>query len=201
MTNQNDHTTTNANAENGGRAETRWRMLAWGGAALVLLLPLVAMQFSADVNWSVWDFALAGTLLGGALLAYELAVRKTGNRAYRAAAALALVGALLLIWITGAVGIIGSEDEPANLMYALVLAVGIIGAIVARFQPRGMARALFATAVAQALAGIIALAAGWGSTSQNWPLDIVALTGFFALLFGGAGLLFQKAGRRQLPAS
>jgi CHASE2 domain-containing sensor protein len=110
------------------------------------------------------------------------------------------VGALLLIWITGAVGIIGSEDEPANLMYALVLAVGIVGAIIARFQPRGMAYALFATAVAQALAGIIALAAGWGSTSQNWPLDIVALTGFSVVLFGGAGLLFQKAARRQSAA-
>jgi hypothetical protein len=47
-----------------------------------------------------------------------------------------------------AVGIIGSEDNPANLMYGGVLAVGIIGAIIARFEPHGMARALVATTLA-----------------------------------------------------
>jgi hypothetical protein len=45
-------------------------------------------------------------------------------------------------------------------MYIGVLAVGIIGAIVARFRPHGMARALFATALAQALVAVIALLAG-----------------------------------------
>jgi hypothetical protein len=48
-----------------------------------------------------------------------------------------------------AVGVIGTEDDPANLMYVGVLAVGIIGAIIARFRPHGMARTLFATALAQ----------------------------------------------------
>jgi hypothetical protein len=197
MTNQND-TTTNANAENRKRAETRWRITAWSLAAFVLLLPLVAMQFSDQVNWSVWDFALAGTLLGGALLTFELVVRKTASRAYRAAAALALAGAFLLIWINGAVGIIGSEDEPANQLYALVLAVGIIGAVLARFQPQGMARAMFAAASAQVLVGLLALVAGWGTAGARWPLDIIGLTAFFAALFTAGGLLFQKAASQQL---
>ena len=61
-----------------------------------------------------------------------------------------------------AVGIIGTEDNPANLMYGGVLAVGIVGAIIARFQPHGMARALVATALAQALVAVIALIAGLG---------------------------------------
>jgi hypothetical protein len=80
-------------------------------------------------------------------------------------------------------------------MYGGVLAVGIIGAIIARFQPHGMARALFATAVAQSLVAVIALAAGLGSTGPIWPLDILALTGFFVALFAGSALLFRKAAR------
>ena len=184
------------NAENGGeRRGSRWRIAAWAVAALILLLPLVAMQFTDEVNWTVADFVFAGVLLIGTGLTYELSVRKSGDIAYRAAVGVALAAAFTLVWVTGAVGIIGSEDEPANLMYFGVLAVGIIGALIARFQPQGMARALVATALAQALVGVIALAAGWGAAGPRWPLDILALTGFFVALFVGSAWLFQKAAR------
>ncbi len=93
-----------------------------------------------------------------------------------------------------AVGLIGNEDNPANLMYFGVVAIGIIGAIIAHFQPQGMARALFATALAQVLVAVIALIAGLGSP-ENGPLEIVALNGFFFALFVGSALLFQKAAR------
>jgi hypothetical protein len=66
----------------------------------------------------------------------------------------------LLVWTNLAVGIIGEPDELANLMYVGVLAVGILGAITARFRPAGMARALLATALVQALVAGIALIAG-----------------------------------------
>jgi hypothetical protein len=184
------------NTENGGgRRESRWRIAAWAVAALILLLPLVAMQFTDEVNWSVADFAFAGVLLFGTGLTYELAVRKRGDTAYRFAVGVALAAAFILVWVNGAVGLIGSEDELANLMYGGVLAVGIIGAIIARFQPHGMARALLATALAQALVAVIALAAGLGSTGPIWPLDILALTGVFVALFVGSALLFRKAAR------
>ena len=80
-------------------------------------------------------------------------------------------------------------------MYGGVPAVGIIGAIIARFQPDGMAHALFATALAQMLVAVIALIAGLGSTG-----DIVMLTGFFATLWLIAAWLFRKAAREQTPA-
>jgi hypothetical protein len=167
---------------------------------LILLLPLVARQFTDEVYWSVFDFVFAGVLLFGTGITYELAVRKTDNRAYRAAIGVALAAAFILIWVSGAVGIIGSEDEPANLMYIGVLAVGIIGAVIARFQPDAMARAMFATAFAQALVGVIALASGLGTTGPIWPLDILGLTGFFVALFVASALLFRKAAREQSPA-
>ena len=184
----------------GGRRGSRWRIAAWAVAALILLLPLVAMQFTDEVNWSMADFAFAGALLIGTGLAFELAVRKTGDTAYRAAVGVALVAAFILVWVNGAVGIIGTEGDDANLMYGGVLAVGIVGAILARFRARGMARALFATALAQALIAVIALAAGWGSTGPRWPLDLVALTGFFVAMFVGSALLFWRSARGRAEA-
>ncbi len=186
--------------DRGGRHDGRWRMAVWGGAVVLLLLPLAAMLVSDEMNWGPFDFVLAGALLFGAAFAFDLAVRKSGSRpgslAYRLAAGLALAAVFLLIWINLAVGIIGDEGEPANLLFAGVLAVGIAGAIVARCEPAAMARAMLVTAGAQALAGVVALAAGWGATGPQWPLDVLGLTVFFVALFGGAAWLFRRAVRR-----
>jgi hypothetical protein len=189
------------NAENGGGRRGRlWRIAPWVIAALILLLPLVAMQFTDEVVWDETDFAVIGAMLFGACGAYELAARMTGNIAYRAAVGVAVVAAFILIWINLAVGIIGSEDNPANLMYGGVLAVGILGALVVSFQPHGMARTMAATALAQALVGVIALIGGLGSTGANWPGAIVFLTGFFAALWLLSAWLFRKAAREPTSA-
>jgi hypothetical protein len=134
----------------------------------------------------------------GAVIAYRETKRR--GTAYRAAVGVALAVAFLLAWVNLAVGIIGSEDNPANLMYIGVLAVGITGATIARFRPRGMARALFATALAQALAAVVALIFGLG-LPWSPPVEILAVNGFFVVLFVGSALLFRYAGRgQQTPA-
>jgi hypothetical protein len=184
----------------GGRCGSRWRTAVWGTAALVLLLPLFAMRFTEEVAWDLADFAIFGAMLVSACGTYELAARVTDNSAYRAAVGVALAAAFILLWMNLAVGIIGSEDNPTNLMYGGVLAVGMIGAIIARFQPSGMARALSATALAQALVAVIALTAGLGSTGPSWPGEILLLTGFFAALWFLSAWLFRKAVRKQTSA-
>ena len=166
-------------------------------AALLLLLPLGAMRFTDEVNWDETDFIVFGAMLLGACGTYELSARMTGNIAYRAAVGVAVVTAFILIWINLAVGIIGSEDNPANLMYAGVLAITILGALLVRFRPQGMALTLSATALAQGLAGTTALMAGWGSNGANWPRVIVVLTGFFAALWLLSAWLFRKAAQEQ----
>jgi uncharacterized membrane protein len=170
-------------------------MALWGTAGLILLVPLVAMQFTEEVAWGPADFALVGAMLFAACGTYELAARGTGNTAYRAAVGVALAAAFILVWMNLAVGIIGSEENPANLMYGGVLAVGLVGAILARFQPHGMARALIGTALAQALAAMIALIAGWG-----YALGLTILTGGFVALWLTSARLFRKAAREQSPA-
>jgi hypothetical protein len=160
--------------------------------AFILMLPLLAMQFTEEVVWDLTDFAVAGALLFSAGLTYQLIARKTGNVGYRAAVGVAVVAALTLVWVNLAVGLIGSEENPANLMYFGVLAVGIIGAMIARLQPHGMARALFATALAQALVAAIALIAGLG-LPWTGPAEILLLNGFFVALFAGSAWLFWRA--------
>ena len=178
-----------------GRAN-RVRIAAWGTAAALVSLPLVAMQVSDEVNWGAEDFAFAILLVGGVGIACELAVRATRNGACRAAAGVALGAAFALVWINLAVGLIGSEDNPANLMFLGVLAVGIGGAVLARFRPRGMARALLATAIAQGSVAAVALLAGSGSPASG-PGEILSLTGLFAALWLASAWLFRKAAREQ----
>jgi hypothetical protein len=126
---------------------------------------------------------------------------KTDNTAYRFAIGVALAAAVMLVWLSLGVGIIGRDGDPANLMYFGVLAVGIVGALIARFRPRGMARALFATALAQTLVALIALTAGLGYPWSG-PLELSLLNGFFVALFVGSAWLFRRAadGRPELGA-
>lgn len=181
------------NTVNGGNWRgSRWRLAGWGAATVLLLVPLVAMQFTDEVNWSVADFVVFGAMLACAGGAFELAARMTRNTAYRAAVAVALAAAFLLVWANGAVGIIGSEDNPANLMFGGVLAVGLVGAAVARFRPEGMARALVATALAQALVAVVAAVAGMGY--------IFAATAFFGALWLASAWLFRRAALQQAGA-
>lgn len=129
---------------------------------------------------------------------------KTGNTAYKSAIGLALATPFLLVWVNGAVGIIGNEGNQANLMYFGVIAVGIIGAFIARLEPRGMARALFVTALAQMLVPVIALMI-WPPQITSWGaagvVGVFVLNAFFATLFLGSAWLFRKAAREQPPAA
>ena len=112
------------------------------------------------------------------------------HSAYRFAVGLALTAAFLIVWLNAAAGLIGIEDDdPANLLYVGVLAIGFIGAIIARLQPRGLARALLVTALAQALVGAIALKL----LNTASPMQIVLLHGAFVAMFAGAALLFRYA--------
>jgi hypothetical protein len=162
--------------------------------AFILLLPLLAAP-----AWSLADFVVAGGLIFGTGLTYVLVARRAGKIAYRAAVGVALAAALLLVWINLAVGVIGSEDNPANLMYVGVLFVGIVGAIVSRLRPDGMARALFATALAQASVAVIALLFGLGS-ERSRPVEILGVSGLFVALFVGSAMLFRHAGRERTAA-
>lgn len=74
----------------------------------LLLIPLIAMQFTEEVNWTPLDFVVAGVLLLGTGLIFDLVLRKIKNNNYRMAIAAALLIVLLLFWAELAVGIFGT---------------------------------------------------------------------------------------------
>lgn len=111
---------------------------------------------------------------------------------YRAATGLAIATACLLVWLSLGVGIIGRDGDPANRMYLGVVAVGILGAGIARLRPHGMARTLAAMALAQALIAAIAVGARLG-LPWSGPAELVALNGFFIAMFAVSSWLYRRS--------
>ena len=178
----------------------RWRAAGWGLAALLLLLPLAAMQLTDQLSWSTSDFVLVGVILlvvGGTI---ELAARTTANISYRAGAGVAVTACFLLLAVNLSVGFLGSEANGANLMFVGVIAVAIGGSIVARFRGPGMARAMLATAIAQIVVGAIGLAARLGSAGYHGVYEAVLGTSLFGGLWVASAWLFDKAAKQTSAA-
>ena len=165
----------------------RWRHAVWGAAVALLSLPAIAMQFFPDsgVDWTWSDFAIMGVLLGSCCALYEIATRVSGNWIYRAAFALSVLAGFLQMWVNMAVGIIGEEHEADNILFPIVLLVGIAAAIIVRFRVQKMAQVLFLTAAAQAAVGAYCLFIR--------SLEGTLCSGFFAALWFAAGIMFWKA--------
>ena len=172
-----------------------WRLVGWGAAVALILTPLVAMQFTREVNWTAGDFIFAIVLIGGVGLLFEFAVRASRNWSYRGGVALALTAAFLTIWINAAVGIIGNEDNPLNLVFLVIVAFAIVGSIVAGGKAALMARAMTVAAAAQALVGVVVFAADAGASLPPGPVKLLILIEFFAALWLSSALMFRKAAR------
>jgi hypothetical protein len=180
----------------GGRRRSLWKGPAWI-TAIILLIPTLGNHFVEGWNWPLGSFVFVGALLFGIGLTYELITRNVDAIAYRAAVGIALAAGFVLVWLN----FIQAADDvnPAAMRYLGVPLVGILGAAIARFRPDGMARALFATALAQALVLASALIL---RNPQVTPWASAVLRGFglnasFLVLFVGSALLFRKAARAQ----
>jgi len=75
---------------------------------LLLLVPLFAQQFTDEVNWTLFDFILAGVMLLSTGLFCDFIFRKVKTNKYSIAIIVAIFGMLLLIWAELAVGIFGT---------------------------------------------------------------------------------------------
>jgi hypothetical protein len=76
--------------------------------ALILSIPLIAMQFTTEVDWDLRDFMIMGFLLLSTGLLCELVIRKVKNWNYRIGLIAVLLLVLFLIWAELAVGIFGT---------------------------------------------------------------------------------------------
>lgn len=175
----------------------------WVAAITLLLLaiPFTAMQFNNEVNWSMSDFIIMALLLFSTGLSYILLTRSASGFAYRAAFALAVGTTFLLIWANLAVGLIGSGPNIANLMYAGIVAIVIIGAFLSRFTSKGMKHVMFITAFALAICAGIQLLTKMYAYAGSSITEIIMVNALFAILYTVSGLLFRHITLKQPPVA
>lgn len=167
---------------------------------VLLLIPVIGMRVSDGWQWTLFDFIFMGVLIFGTGLLLEYAIKKAArNKFYKIAAGIGLVVMFLLVWVNAAVGII-SEDEWPNLLYLALPLIGLSGALLSRFQSRGLSRTMFSLATWQLLIPIIVFFADRSLMEQEPGIaGVFAINFIFALLFAVSGLLFQKAAREIKP--
>ncbi|WP_337847521.1 hypothetical protein [Sphingomonas sp.] len=175
-------------AKTGSVWRNPWRLIGWGGIAVLMLTPAVAMQFIDEVNWTVGDFIFAFLMLGSVGLAVELTVRANPAWSYRAGVGIMLAVSFLTVWINLAVGIVGNEDNPVNALFFLVPLVAVAGSLLGGFRARFMRVAAVLAAAAQI--GVMLYI--W-ATGQGFPIGVTLLFGTLWLV---AAALFRQAGRR-----
>lgn len=76
--------------------------------AVILLIPLVSMQFSDQVNWTLSDFVIGGLLLLFTGLIIDFVLRKTKNSKIRLPIIIGIIILFALLWAELAVGIFGT---------------------------------------------------------------------------------------------
>lgn len=159
---------------------------------MLLAIPLVAMQYTNEVQWDPPDFLIMGVLLLATGLGLEWAIRHKGSLALRTAWALALLSTFLVTWVNMATGLLGGESNPVNMLLLTVPLLGIAGAALARLQPRGMAFTMLAMAALHLVLTTISFSLGWRPLRQG-PIDIWGPNGFFILVFLSAAVLFMNS--------
>jgi hypothetical protein len=176
----------------------RWVVIT----GVVLAVPALVMALGIGIydpgsgddglNWGLMDFAIVGVLVLGSGILYEYASSRLGGTpAHRAAAGIAVLAGLGLIWVNLAVGMM--DVESGNLLYILVLFVALVGAAAARFAPREASVAMFAAAGAHLLVAAIGFVAGLGPT--------LLADAFFVGAWIASGLLFRQAGGQASPSA
>ena len=165
-----------------------WRLAGWGGSAALLAVP-----YFARFPWSAADFAMVGGafLVVGGLI--ELVVRSSSSIAYRWGAIVAILASLGLVWVNVAVGMLGDEDNPANLLFAAIIGLVLLLGLIGNFSAAAMARACFVAAAAVLAVAIVAPIAGLGSSGTDAIREAVLSAALFVPLWSLAGLLFRRA--------
>ncbi len=171
-----------------GKTMLRVALVALG----LLMVPLVASQVVEGWNWNAGAFVFVYVLFFATGMVYALVARKMGAWSYKAGVAVALIAGFGLAW-SNMVHVADSHN-PANLIYYSVLVVGGVGALLARLEPRGLARTLFAMAATLALIALILPSGAPPSMARNMAIG----HGVFVAMFITSGLLFRRASMAEL---
>lgn len=159
-----------------------WRLLGWGLIATLLSIPAIFRW-----PWTASDFVIMGVLLGSVGLGIEFLVRLPGTLFTKLGGIVAVLTAFLTIWVNLAVGMIGSEDNPYNLLFLGLLALVLIGGVWVRLEPRKMVVLMLGAAGIQ-----VVLALGGLGTDQRGAI----FSAVFGLFWLFSAALFRAGSSR-----
>lgn len=162
------------------------RRLAWGAAATLILLPLLAIKINDPNSWTIEDLPFAFVMVVTIGLTFELALRIAPRWAYRTGAAVSIATALLLILGNLAVGFAGSENNRINVIFFAPPAIALLGSIAVSFRPSALSIVMVCSAVVQIAVGLIAYYHGY----FTGPLSVT-----FTCLWLASSLLFLRCSR------
>ncbi len=178
-----------------------WRRSLWKGpalfTALFMLFPLFGSLYIDGWRWHPAGFVVVASVFFGICFAYKLVTRNTDSLAYKAAAGISFFVTLGLTWSSL---VQWADVNHDSWIYFGVPVVELIAVALARLRPDRMARALFATAIAQTVALAIVsslllvrnpLVTSWTGPEARGVFGNAVV----AAIFAGSGLLFQKAAR------
>ncbi len=75
---------------------------------IILSFPLITMQLTNEVNWTISDFLVMGILLFSTVFTIDFVLKKVKTLKSRLIVIFAIVILLVLVWAELAVGIVGS---------------------------------------------------------------------------------------------
>ena len=71
----------------------------------IVSVPLIAMQFTDEVNWTLFDFFMASFLLITILTLIEITLQNFKNKTFKITTIFVIIVMFLLIWVDLSVGI------------------------------------------------------------------------------------------------
>jgi hypothetical protein len=157
------------------------------GSLAVLTVPLVASRLVEGWNWPAGAFVFVYVLFFGTGMAYALIARRMGAWSYKVGVGVALVAGFALGWSNMVQ--VADSGHPENLVYYSVLAVGVVGALLARLQARGLALTLFVMAATLALIAVILPSGAPPDMARRMAIG----HGVYVALFTASGLMFRHA--------
>lgn len=157
------------------------------GALALLMVPLVASRFVPDWHWEAVAFLRVYVLFFLTGMVIALVARRIGVWSYQAAVGLAFAAAFALAWSN--MVHVADSGNPANLWYYSVLGVGVVGALLARLKPQGLALTLFAMAATLSLIAVVLPTGAPPDMARRMNIGHAVLV----VLFTVSGLLFRHA--------
>ena len=163
------------------------------GALIVITIPLVAMQFTAEVVWTLSDFVIAWSILFLIGFAYQAISRKTQHFAFKIATGIAAFTTIFIIWSNLAVGIIGNEENPLNLLYFGVILLVIFGTYIAQLQASAMFRVMLSVAALHAFVSVIGLSIFSAQNPEYTIMNVIVINCVFVILWIVSALLYRTS--------